>query len=87
MIKIRSRCGQLEPSAGQVLHATFFGAKRPNADVENVALYYIDSFRSEQDEYSEACAAQLKALELMESTDLMNFDDSMFVATPPLWKW
>jgi hypothetical protein len=43
--EIRSRCGQLEPSAGQVLHATFFGAKRLNADVENVALYYIDSFR------------------------------------------
>jgi hypothetical protein len=42
--EIRTRCRQLEPSAGQVLHATFFGAKRPNADVENVALYYIDSF-------------------------------------------
>ena len=35
---------------------------------------------SEPGEYSEAYAAQLKALELMESTDLMNFDDSMFVA-------
>src|SRR3954469_15286129 len=44
--EIRSRCGQLEPPDGQVLHATFFGAKRPNADVENVVLYYIDSFRS-----------------------------------------
>jgi uncharacterized protein YggE len=43
--EIRSRCRQLEPSAGQVLHATFFGAKHPNADVENVLLYYIDSFR------------------------------------------
>ena len=43
--EIRTRCGQLEPSAGQVLHATFFGDKRPNADVENVVLYYIDSFR------------------------------------------
>ena len=32
--QIRSRCAQLEPLAGQVLHATFFGAKRPNADVE-----------------------------------------------------
>jgi hypothetical protein len=42
---IRSRCRQLEPSAGQVLHATFFGDKRPNAEVENVVLYYIDSFR------------------------------------------
>ena len=27
-----------------MLHATFFGTKRENADVENVALYYIDSF-------------------------------------------
>lgn len=44
--EIRSRCGQLEPSAGQLLHATFCGAKRPNADVENVALYYIDSFKA-----------------------------------------
>jgi hypothetical protein len=26
-------------------HATFFGAKHPNADLENLALYYIDSFR------------------------------------------
>jgi hypothetical protein len=43
--EIRSRCGQLEPSAGQVLHATFFGAKRPNADVENLLLYYFDSFK------------------------------------------
>jgi|GEM_PF-833573 hypothetical protein len=43
--EIRSRCRQLEPSAEQVLHATFFGPKLPNADVENVLLYYIDSFR------------------------------------------
>jgi hypothetical protein len=35
---------------------------------------------SELGEYSEAYAAQLKALELMESIDLMGFDDSMFVA-------
>jgi hypothetical protein len=42
---IRTRCGQLEPSAGQVLHATFFGDKRPDADVENLALYNIASFR------------------------------------------
>lgn len=42
--EIRTRCRQLEPSAGQVLHATFFGAKRPNADVENLALYNIDTF-------------------------------------------
>ena len=42
--EIRSRCRQLEPSAEQVLHATFFGAKLPNADVENVLLYNVDSF-------------------------------------------
>ena len=28
-----------------MLQATFFGAKHPNADVENLLLYYIDSFR------------------------------------------
>lgn len=43
--EIRSRCRQLEPSAGQVLHATFFGTKHPDADVENLVLYNIDSFR------------------------------------------
>ncbi|WP_082754123.1 SIMPL domain-containing protein [Mycobacterium sp. NAZ190054] len=42
---IRARCRQLEPSAEQLLHATFFGAKHSNADIENVLLYYIDSFR------------------------------------------
>jgi hypothetical protein len=44
LTEIKTRCAQLEPSAGQVLHATFFGAKHPDADVENVVLYYIDSF-------------------------------------------
>jgi hypothetical protein len=29
-----------------VLHATFFGPKVPNADVENLTLYNIDSFKS-----------------------------------------
>lgn len=43
--EIRSACGQLEPSAEQVLHATFFGDKRPGADIENLALYNISSFR------------------------------------------
>lgn len=43
--EIRNRCRQLEPSTGQLLHASFFGAKLPNADVENLALYNIDSFR------------------------------------------
>ncbi|WP_205878801.1 hypothetical protein [Mycobacterium camsae] len=28
-----------------MLHATFFGPKLPNADIENLALYYIDPFR------------------------------------------
>lgn len=36
--EIRARCRQLEPSAGQVLHATYFGAKHLNADVENLVL-------------------------------------------------
>jgi len=44
LAEIKTRCKQLEPSTGQVLHATFFGDKRPKADVENVVLYYIDSF-------------------------------------------
>jgi hypothetical protein len=35
---------------------------------------------SEPGEYSETYAAQLKALELMKSIDLMGFDDRMFVA-------
>ncbi len=43
--EIRTCCQQLEPSAEQVLHATFFGVKHHNADVENVVLYNIDSFK------------------------------------------
>lgn len=43
--EIRSGCGQLEPSSEQVMHARFFGAKHPKADVENLVLYYIDSFK------------------------------------------
>jgi hypothetical protein len=42
--EIRRYCRQLEPAAGQVLHATFFGEKLANADVENLVLYYIGSF-------------------------------------------
>jgi hypothetical protein len=42
--EIRSRCRQLDPSAGQVLHAQFVGSKLPNADVENLVLYNIDTF-------------------------------------------
>jgi hypothetical protein len=40
----------------------------------------LQQLSSEPGEYTEAYAAQLKALELMKSTDLMGFDDSMFVA-------
>jgi len=39
---IRQRCRQLKPTDGQLLHATFFGDKLSNADVENLVLYYID---------------------------------------------
>jgi hypothetical protein len=42
--EIRTLCKQLKPSDEQVLHAAFFGAKRPNADVENLVLYNIGSF-------------------------------------------
>ena len=42
--EIRRRCRQLEPEAGQVLQAEFFGAKLPNADVENLVLYNIGTF-------------------------------------------
>lgn len=42
--EIRSRCRQLEPPDGRVLHAAFFGDKLPSADVENLLLYNIDSF-------------------------------------------
>lgn len=42
--EIRSNCQQFEPSDEQVLHATFFGDKRHNADVENLTLYNIDTF-------------------------------------------
>nr|MCW1959043.1 hypothetical protein [Mycobacterium sp.] len=44
--EIRSGCGQLTPSSDQVLHARFFGDKHPRADVENLVIYYIDSFNA-----------------------------------------
>ncbi|CQD20011.1 hypothetical protein BN000_04728 [Mycobacterium europaeum] len=44
--EIRNLSGQLIPSPEQVLHATFFGAKPLNGDVENLLLYNIDSFKS-----------------------------------------
>jgi hypothetical protein len=40
--EIRKSVRQLRSRPQQVLHATFFGAKHPTADVENLALYYID---------------------------------------------
>lgn len=40
--EIRNRCRQLEPAPDQVLHATFFGHKPTNADIENLLLYNID---------------------------------------------
>lgn len=43
--EIRARCGQLKPRADEVLHATFFGDKPANADIENLLLYNIDTFR------------------------------------------
>jgi hypothetical protein len=39
---IRERLRALDARRDQVLHATFLGAKHPTADVENLALYYID---------------------------------------------
>jgi len=44
--EIRGRCSQLDPSPEQVLHAKFFGAKRLNADIENLLFFNIGSFRS-----------------------------------------
>ncbi len=44
--EIREGCNSLEPTSQQILHATFFGAKRANSDVENLVLYNIGpSFR------------------------------------------
>ncbi|TMS54805.1 hypothetical protein [Mycobacterium sp. DBP42] len=44
--QIRSRCNLLRPSASEVLHAKYFGAKPPNADVENRVLYNIGTFKA-----------------------------------------
>jgi hypothetical protein len=44
--EIRSRCRELVPASGEVMHATFFGAKHPRGDVENVLLYNIDTFKT-----------------------------------------
>lgn len=42
--EIRSHCQALKPTSEQVLHATFFGSKLVNADVENLVLYNIGTF-------------------------------------------
>ncbi len=44
--EIRSRCRELVPASGEVMHATLFGAKHPRGDVENVLLYNIDTFKT-----------------------------------------
>ncbi len=43
--KIRNRCKELKPRAGEVLHATFFGVKRTDTDVENLLLFNIGTFK------------------------------------------
>lgn len=42
--EILARSGQLDPSTGQVLHATFFGSKPVSTDVENLLLFNVGSF-------------------------------------------
>ena len=42
--EIKTRGGKLAPADGEVLHATFFGEKPGNADIENLALYCFGSF-------------------------------------------
>jgi hypothetical protein len=44
--EIRRRCGEFVPSEGEVMHAEFFGEKLANADVENLLLYNIGTFRA-----------------------------------------
>jgi hypothetical protein len=40
----------------------------------------LEQLAAQPSEYSEAFGAQLEALRLMNATDLMHFDDAMFVA-------
>jgi hypothetical protein len=42
--EIKTRCAHLNPSAGEVLHAAFYGVKPKRMDIENLLLYNIDSF-------------------------------------------
>jgi hypothetical protein len=44
--EIRRRCQLLTPSSDEILHATFSGDKLPNADVENLLIYNIDTFKT-----------------------------------------
>ena len=43
----------------------------------------LGQLASEPGDYAEAYSAQLRALQLMNATDLMDFDDAMFVAACP----
>jgi len=47
--EIKTRCGNLHLRDGNVLHATFFGEKKDDADVENLVLYNIGSFGTATD--------------------------------------
>lgn len=43
--EIRGRCAEFNPGPNEVLHAAFCGPKLANADVENLAIYNIGSFK------------------------------------------
>lgn len=38
---ITTRCAELDPSPDEVVHATFYGAKPPRMDIENLVLYNL----------------------------------------------
>jgi len=40
--EITTRCAQLEPSADEVLHASYYGHKPARMDIENLVLYNLD---------------------------------------------
>ena len=43
--EIRNRCKALKPRTDEVLHATFFGVKRTDTDVENLVFFNIGTFK------------------------------------------
>jgi hypothetical protein len=47
--EIKTRCGSLHLRGVKLLHATFFGEKKDDADVENLVLYNIGSFGKASD--------------------------------------